>query len=205
MKKFLSIILVFSLGMFAFAQSKVSLEVGAHYANNQLHDFGSQPQNNIHNHDISYQHMGGFNLAVIYNITNEWSVYADSAFSFNNVFANDTVLGFGYNFDINKTGIRVFVGGGLALGGLVMKNKQALYTTQTNYFNMGLGIQSTLSYMFTKTFGIYTGINAQYYGVVSEKVKTESSAGTSTVTVEKKYRPDMASSFLVKVGLKVNF
>ncbi|MEL3908934.1 MAG: hypothetical protein P1P64_08020 [Treponemataceae bacterium] len=205
MKKFLTFVCVLSIASFAFAKGNLSLDIGAQYANNQLHRFGKEPSNKFHNHNIRLQHMGGFNLGVNYEIAKNWGIFLNSAFSFNNVFLNDTVLGFGYTFAIPKAPIKLFLGGGLALGGFIYDNNIASVKTRTSHFNLGAGLQLVGSYMFTNMFGCFFGADLNYYGVLSGKEKTTVSSATNTSSISKSNLPDLAKTFHLKAGLRIAF
>lgn len=204
MKKFFAVILFcFSAITFVFAKGTagLSFDVGAQYLNHQLHNFGKDNKNNgndFNYHSIAFKNMGGFNLGMNYEIAKNWSVFLNTAFSFNSTFVNDTVLGFGYTFGLDK-GFRLFLGGGLAFGGSEFSKTYYNTTTKTSYVNVGGAVQLVASYMFTRMFGIYFGVSDNLYAVVKGTRKI----GSTTTDIQTDYLPDMNKSMSAKVGLRI--
>lgn len=202
MKKFISFILVIFLVSFVFAEIGLTFDIGGHYANEQRHKFGTDVSD-FHTQVITMQHMGGFDIGVNYEIAKGWGVFFNSAFSFNNLFLNDSLLGFGYTFKMDNSDFKVFLGGGLAFGGLIYKTKKADITT--SYFNLGAGVQVVGSYMFKNKFGVFFGADLNYYGVLSGNTKIKIGDKTSKNEIDKKLLPSMAKSFHLKAGLRIGF
>lgn len=208
MKKILSFVLVLSITGLVFAQNiGLDLEVGGQYANSQRHSFTTEDSKaKFHNHIITHQHMGGFNVGINYAFTQKWAVFFNSAFSFNSVFLNDTVLGIGYNFSADSDKVKLFLGGGLAFGGLVDK-KDAVTTSTERYFNVGVGVQGTATYMITKQVGIHCGLTGNIYGIITgHKVTYTNGKKTSSVSIDRKTNPyKFIASINAKAGLTVAF
>ena len=207
MKRVLIFVLAIAMTSVAFAKDiGLRVDFGGQYVNHQLHDFHKDKHDGFDLHTITSKHMGGFNLGIDYLVADNWSIYFKTAFSFNNVFVNDTVFGFGYNFNVADS-FYVFLGGGLALGGSKFSNTIAGVTTSVDYFNLGAGIEVLGVWMFTDMVGMYFGVTDNYYGVLSGKVTThiEATNTKTTAKIHKDLLPDMAKSVGGKLGIRLAF
>ncbi len=144
------------------AEVGMSLDIAAQYSSNEVQAISSSGGGS-YTRAVAGEHLGGFDLALAYNLTKEWDVFLDLGFSFNkNTFTNDSLLGFGYNFDLKK-GFYAFIGGGFAFGGKAPIKDAS--TTQNMAF-VGAGMKADVGYMITKSVGLYTGLTFNMYAAV---------------------------------------
>ena len=207
-KKLLFVCLVFALvftGMLTAKSTGINLEVGAAYNNHQLHDIGKNyAYDGFKHHGIKSKSLGGFNIGISYPLPKNWAVFANTTFTFNHTFVNDTMLGAGYIFKPGK-GFELLLGGAFAFGGSVFNYPEGSLTVTDSYFNVGGGINFTASYMFTGKFGMYAGASALYYKPVAGNESTKRGSNTTTTSIKSGSLPDMAKSINIKLGLVVKF
>ena len=202
-KKLFFVCLVFALvftGMLTAKSTGINLEVGAAYNNHQLHNIGKNyAYDGFKHHGIRSKSLGGVNIGISYPLPKNWAVFANTTFTFNHTFVNDTMLGVGYIFKPGK-GFELLLGGAFAFGGsaFLINNE-----TTVSYFNVGGGINFTASYMFTGKFGMYAGASAIYYKPVAGNISTKIGNSTSSTGIKSGSLPDMAKSINIKLGLKI--
>lgn len=146
-RKLLFVCLVFALvftGMLTAKSIGLDLEVGGAYNNHQLHRIGSSyGSNGFRYHGISSKSLGGFNIGISYPLPKNWAVFANTTFTFNNIFVNDTMLGVGYIFKPGK-GFELLLGGAFAFGGSAFQWASGGAIITESYFNLGGGINLPL-------------------------------------------------------------
>ncbi|UTC83154.1 hypothetical protein [Treponema denticola] len=205
-RKLFFVFLVFALlftGMLTAKSIGLDLEVGGAYNNHQLHTIGSSyGSNGFRYHGISSKDLGGFNIGISYPLPKNWAVFANTTFTFNNIFVNDTMLGVGYIFKPGK-GFELLLGGAFAFGGSAFQWANLNQIITDSYFNIGGGINFTASYMFTGKFGMYAGASALYYKPVVGNRSTKTGNNTTTTSIKSGSLPDMAKSIGLKLGLKI--
>ena len=202
-KKLFFVCLVFALvftSMLTAKSTGINLEVGAAYNNHQLHNIGKNDANDgFKHHGIRSKSLGGVNIGISYPLPKNWAVFANTTFTFNHTFVNDTMLGVGYIFKPGK-GFELLLGGAFAFGGsaFLINNE-----TTVSYFNVGGGINFTASYMFTGKFGMYAGASALYYKPLSGNRETKIGNSSSSVSIQPSLLPNLAKSIGLKLGLKI--
>lgn len=205
-KKLFFVCLVFALvftGMLTAKSTGINLEVGAAYTNHQLHNIGKNyAYDGFKHHGISSKSLGGFNIGISYPLPKNWAVFANTTFTFNHTFVNDTMLGAGYTFKPGK-GFELLLGGAFAFGGSAFQWASGSAIITDSYFNIGGGINFTASYMFTSKFGMYAGASAIYYKPVVGKRSTKIGNSTNSASIKSSSLPDMAKSINIKLGLKI--
>ncbi|UTY26547.1 hypothetical protein [Treponema denticola] len=205
-RKLFFVCLVFALvftGMLTAKSIGLDLEVGGAYNNHQLHTIGSSyGSNGFRYHGIRSKSLGGFNIGVSYPLPKNWAVFANTTFTFNNIFVNDTMLGVGYIFKPGK-GFELLLGGAFAFGGSAFQWASGGAIITESYFNLGGGINFTASYMFTSKFGMYAGASALYYKPLSGNLETKIGNSSSSVSIKSGSLPDLAKSIGLKLGLKI--
>ena len=207
-KKLFFVCLVFVLvftGMLTAKSVGLNLEVGAAYNNHQLHNINSNySSDGFRYHGIRSKSLGGVNIGISYPLPKNWAVFANTTFTFNNIFVNDTMLGVGYIFKPGK-GFELLLGGAFAFGGSAFQWASGGAIITESYFNLGGGINFTASYMFTGKFGMYAGASALYYKPVAGNESTKRGSNTTTTSINSGSLPDMAKSINIKLGLVVKF
>ena len=207
-KKLLFVCLVFALvftGMLTAKSIGLDLEVGGAYNNHQLHRINnSYGYDGFKYHGIRSKSLGGVNIGISYPLPKNWAVFANTTFTFNNIFVNDTMLGVGYIFKPGK-GFELLLGGALAFGGSAFQWATGGAIVTESYFNLGGGINFTASYMFTGKFGMYAGASALYYKPVAGNESRKRGSNTTTESIKSGSLPDMAKSINIKLGLVVKF
>ena len=204
-KKLFFVCLVFAsvfTGMLTAKSVGLNLEAGGAYTNHQLHTINDYGPNGFRYHGINLQDLGGINIGISYPLPKNWAVFANTTFTFNNIFVNDTMLGAGYIFKPGK-GFELLLGGAFAFGGSAFFHTSD--KTTESYFNVGGGINFTASYMFTGKFGMYAGASAIYYKPVAGNVSKKIGSNTTTTSIKSGSLPDMAKSINIKLGLVVKF
>ena len=205
-RKLLFVCLVFALvftGMLTAKSTGINLEVGGAYNNHQLHTIGKDYDDDYFKyHNISSQNLGGFNIGISYPLPKNWAVFANTTFTFNHTFVNDTMLGVGYIFKPGK-GFELLLGGAFAFGGFAFNKTKSKPKVTYSYFNIGGGINFTASFMFTGKFGMYAGASAIYYKPVAGNISTKIGNSTSSAGIKSSSLPDMAKSINIKLGLKI--
>ena len=205
-RKLFFVCLVFALvftGMLTAKSIGLDLEVGGAYNNHQLHTIGSSyGSNGFRYHGISSKSLGGVNIGISYPLPKNWAVFANTTFTFNNIFVNDTMLGVGYIFKPGK-GFELLLGGAFAFGGSAFQWASGGAIITESYFNLGGGINFTASYMFTSKFGMYAGALALYYKPLSGNLETKIGNSSSSVSIKSGSLPDLAKSIGLKLGLKI--
>ena len=146
--------------------------------------------------------MGGVNIGISYPLPKNWAVFANTTFTFNNIFVNDTMLGVGYIFKPGK-GFELLLGGAFAFGGSAFQWATGGAIVTESYFNLGGGINFTASYMFTGKFGMYAGASALYYKPLSGNRETKIGNSSSSVSIQPSLLPNLAKSIGLKLGLKI--
>ena len=203
-RKLFFVCLVFALvftGMLTAKSVGINLEVGAAYNNHQLHNIGKNyAYDGFRHHGIRSKSLGGFNIGISYPLPKNWAVFANTTFTFNHTFVNDTMLGVGYIFKPGK-GFELLLGGAFAFGGSVFNWPEGSLTATDSYFNVGAGINFTASYMFTGKFGMYAGASVIYYGPVYGNWAKKDVNGNSYS--RKGNLPDLAKSIGAKLGVKI--
>jgi len=203
-KKLFFVCLVFALvftGMLTAKSVGINLEVGAAYNNHQLHNIGKNyAYDGFRHHGIRSKSLGGFNIGISYPLPKNWAVFANTTFTFNHTFVNDTMLGVGYIFKPGKS-FELLLGGAFAFGGSVFNWPEGSLTATDSYFNVGAGINFTASYMFTGKFGMYAGASVIYYGPVYGNWAKKDVNGNSYS--RKGNLPDLAKSIGAKLGVKI--
>ena len=203
-KKLFFVCLVFALvftGMLTAKSTGINLEVGAAYNNHQLHDIGKNYANDrFKHHGIRSKSLGGFNIGISYPLPKNWAVFANTTFTFNHTFVNDTMLGVGYIFKPGK-GFELLLGGAFAFGGSVFSYQKGNFTYTDSYFNVGGGINFMASYMFTSKFGMYAGASAIYYSPVYGSWAKKDTNGNSHSRTEN--LPNLTKSIGAKLGVKI--
>ena len=206
-KKLLFVCLVFAsvfTGMLTAKSVGLNLEAGGAYTNHQLHTITGYGYDGFRHHGISLQDLGGINIGISYPLPKNWAVFANTTFTFNNIFVNDTMLGVGYIFKPGK-GFELLLGGAFAFGGSAFQRAIGSDIITKSYFNLGGGINFTASYMFTGKFGMYAGASALYYKPVAGNKSTKRGSKTDTESIKSDSLPDMAKSINIKLGLVVKF
>lgn len=205
-RKLFFVCLVFALvftGMLTARSIGLDLEVGGAYNNHQLHTIGSSyGSNGFRYHGISSKSLGGVNIGISYPLPKNWAVFANTTFTFNNIFVNDTMLGVGYIFKPGK-GFELLLGGAFAFGGSAFQWATGGAIVTESYFNLGGGINFTASYMFTSKFGMYAGASALYYKPLSGNRETKIGNSSSSVSIQPRLLPNLAKSIGLKLGLKI--
>jgi len=207
-RKLFFVCLVFALvftGMLTARSIGLDLEVGGAYNNHQLHRINnSYGYDGFKYHGIRSKSLGGVNIGISYPLPKNWAVFANTTFTFNNIFVNDTMLGVGYIFKPGK-GFELLLGGAFAFGGSAFQRAIGSDIITKSYFNLGGGINFTASYMFTGKFGMYAGASALYYKPVAGNESTKRGSNTTTTSIKSGSLPDMAKSINIKLGLVVKF
>lgn len=203
-KKLFFVCLVFALvftGMLTAKSTGINLEVGAAYNNHQLHDIGKNyAYDGFKHHGIKSKSLGGFNIGISYPLPKNWAVFANTTFTFNHTFVNDTMLGAGYIFKPGK-GFELLLGGAFAFGGSVFNYPEGSLTVTDSYFNVGGGINFTASFMITRKFGMYAGASVIYYRpVYGNWVKKDTNGNSDS---RKGKLPNLAKSIGAKLGVKI--
>ena len=202
-KKLFFVCLVFALvftGMLTAKSTGINLEVGAAYNNHQLHNIGKNyAYDGFKHHGIRSKSLGGLNIGISYPLPKNWAVFANTTFTFNHTFVNDTMLGAGYTFKPGK-GFELLLGGAFAFGGSVFSYPKGNFTYTDSYFNIGGGINFTASFMFTGKFGMYAGASALYYKPIYGNWSQKDANGTHS---RKGELPDLAKSIGAKLGVKI--
>ena len=205
-RKLFFVCLVFALvftGMLTAKSTGINLEVGGAYNNHQLHRINnSYGYDGFKYHGIRSKSLGGFNIGISYPLPKNWAVFANTTFTFNNIFVNDTMLGVGYIFKPGK-GFELLLGGAFAFGGSALNKTKNKPKVTYSYFNIGGGINFTASFMFTGKFGMYAGASAIYYKPVAGNISTKIGNSTSSAGIKSSSLPDMAKSINIKLGLKI--
>ena len=204
-KKLFFVCLVFALvftGMLTAKSTGINLEVGAAYTNHQLHTINGYGSNGFRHHGIRSKSLGGVNIGISYPLPKNWAVFANTTFTFNNIFVNDTMLGVGYIFKPGK-GFELLLGGAFAFGGSAFQWATGGAIVTESYFNLGGGINFTASYMFTGKFGMYAGASALYYKPLSGNRETKIGNSSSSVSIQPSVLPNLAKSIGLKLGLKI--
>ncbi|UTC62009.1 DUF2715 domain-containing protein [Treponema sp. OMZ 787] len=175
----------------------IDLDVGGAYTRHSQHYIGSCCDGaGFSTNSKASKNLGGIHLGVNFGLPKNWSVFADTMFTFNKTLVNDTQLGIGYNFLLGK-GFKLFVGGAFSFGGSISKYSDK-HTTR--YFGIGGGLNVTASYMFTRKFGIYFGVADNYYKPVSGKNKE---GNITTEFKDNDFKNKIHQSINAKVGIRV--
>ena len=205
-RKLFFVCLVFALvftGMLTAKSIGLDLEVGGAYNNHQLHTINnSYGYDGFKHHGIRSKSLGGVNIGISYPLPKNWAVFANTTFTFNNIFVNDTMLGVGYIFKPGK-GFELLLGGAFAFGGSAFQWASGGAIITESYFNLGGGINFTASYMFTSKFGMYAGASALYYKPLSGNRETKIGNSSSSVSIQPSVLPNLAKSIGLKLGLKI--
>lgn len=205
-KKLFFVCLVFALvftGMLTAKSTGINLEVGAAYNNHQLHNIGKNyAYDGFKHHGIRSKSLGGVNIGISYPLPKNWAVFANTTFTFNHTFVNDTMLGVGYIFKPGK-GFELLLGGAFAFGGSAFNYTENNSNVTESYFNIGGGINFTASFMFTRKFGMYAGASLIYYKPVSGRKSIKNGNSSRTTNINSGLMPDLTKSIGLKLGLKI--
>ena len=206
MKKLCIVLLSLLVATNVFAEGiGLKLDIGGHYSSAQLHYFRSvNKETQFSIHEAHLKNMGGFHVDLKYLLGKNWTLFFNTAFSFNRTFTSDNLIGAGYTFDVGKA-FDVFFGLGFAFGGAVHSSTTLGTTISHKYFTMGAGFDLACYFMFTNPVGMYLGVEGCFYGVPSGKKKTVTGSSVSTTKMDKSLLPSMAMSLLGKVGLRIAF
>lgn len=196
----LCLLFLSSSGLFA-RNIGLNIDIGAQYNNHQLHEFQTGA-NGFNVHRILSKHMGGFHLDISYVLGKNWSIFLDTAFSFNKTFVNDSLLGFGYTFPVKRY-FDIFFGLGFGFGGSLFSYKLAATSVSDTAAYIGAGFELKGLLMFSDHVGFYFGVQDNMYAAVSGKHKTVTGNVKTEVSRSKSDLPDMVNSLLLKAGLRI--